>query len=788
MNIQWKRCLVIRWTTILSICIAFQNIACTTSTFLDEEERYATRGPFLASEHELNSSRNVGERLLMNSTSVQTGANQNDDDYELQILMKLEQIEKDLHEQQALLNEESPSKTQLQSEGTTTNYYINNESMHTSLADFTGLCIPYFASWKIRKDDLITDIEIAEFFEYLCNELDNPSCRNTDIPFYSLDTMIQRKFIRIICPRDADDNPDEECLNDLNQQDQLALEITDENEQEVNRNMEIFCEEMYPLSTEFHFGSLSPSPYEPSSSPTGYISSTRPSAKSSAKPSFRPSAKPSMRPTNRRPTEPTISPKPSITRSNRPSSKPSQSNRPSLRPSSRRTNAPMTSQPTSRKRYSRSFSYMIGVDDTTVLLDIIGGDKNDVLDSMSDAIETKLIFSSPTIIRNEGSDTNAVPITNNLIVSSVEHKYKTETVCNDRILKSISCVIIVSEVTLESSGKFSEEDIDNSVYPYIQASMADGSFYSEINRNGIQEIVYINNGEKIPEEDPSPRSGPGGTAIAAIVLSIGLCVVGAACFVGRRRGRYADERIVERNFDDSNNDHNLYLDDEHFEKDDLEYISAYQQRIKRTIQTKSKGIGSNNGSNENTIAGSDNKDTFNDFPAVLTTNQSTGSPYQDDDSFLDGEHFDDNDIEFTAYKERTKKGGFGLYLQSVRNNTSKEKAASSIALKTTDATLQVINVDTESSSYESEPRPSLDTLLKSIENEGKITKMGLNEALNSGDWNKIAAFAGDNLSTDDDISALSFSHSGGLSFDPSITRLKNSDVMEASFLETSGFT
>lgn len=735
-------------------------------------------------------------------------------DLELELLMKLDELERESDERQ----EQSPiiDGTQVDSSPTTNlpatgnNFSRNNEQPnYTSLDDFTELCYPYFASDAVREDDRITNVEVADFFNHLCGELNHPTCSNTKVKFYSLGIPVQRKFLRIICPRDSEGNADDECLSklavDISQENEIAVEITPQNVLEVNRNMEIFCMEVYPLTTEYHYGSRSPSPFEPSSIP-----SSMPSSEPTPFPSLKPSPEPSSKPTITKPTEPTISPKPST--SPLPSYNPTKTRNPSSHPTPQPSSSPSTTQPTSKNKYLRSFTYMMGVvDDTNVMLSIVGGSsvngENEILDSTSNAIARELTFLSPNIVRQGSSTSPDV-----LVISEpngVRHKSRTEATCNEQIIESELCIIIVSEVTLESNGKFTDEFIDKNVYPSMQQSMADGSFSREINRNEIQEIVYLENGDNYdPSKEPNNGGGGlGGGAIAGITLSVLVCIIGTFCFAGYVRRRSLEDKSMDaedRDFyiEDIVSSDDLYLDEEHFDDHDLKFISSYQDKMiskgggsnglsknKKGFMSKENGIGDK----EKFV--SDNKGYYtNTFSSILKPTKDAKDT-KDDNLYLDEEHFQEDDLKFiTEYQEqmkrgmiptiptvlRTEKDNEGSYVSKEISNSHKIPTILTTNIQQSATNDTEMNRDTESSSDESEPNP--ETLLKSIEREDKIA-IELSEAIHAGDWNKIAAFAGDDLSQDDDISALSSMYSrSGLSYDPSITRMKNSDAMEDSFL------
>ena len=822
MRIQTNDCKVgIRWIKFLAITLMFHHVSCLSTnpplSFGDDQQRSRS-----LTTYNYSSEGSAMDDAIDTTTKAEY-------DFELELLMKLDELERESFELQEQEQKQAPivDETQVDASSTTNlpatgndNARINEEPKYTSLDDFTNLCYPYFESDAVRDDNRITNVEVADFFEHLCNELNHPTCSNTDIKFYSLDIPLQRKFIRIICPRDADGNPDNECLSklalDISEHSEIAVEITPQTVSEVDRNMEIFCMEAYPLSTEYHYGSMSPSPYEPSSIPTSMPSpepSSNPSSVPSPEPSPKPTPSPSASPTITKPTEPTVSPKPST--SPHPSYNPTQSRHPSSQPTPSPTSSPFTAQPTSKNKYIRSFTYMMGVvDDTNVIFSIVGGGsangENEILDSTSNAIKRELTFLSPNVVRKGSSTSPDV-----LIISEpdgVQHKSQTEATCNDQIVESTLCIIIVSEVSLESNGKFTDEFIDKNIYPSMQQSMADGSLSREINRSEINEIVYLENGDNYDASKNEQgqfnnnESGGslGGGAIAGITLSVLVCMIGTFCFAGYVRRRSLEDQSMDaedRNLyiEDIVSSDDLYLDEEHFDDHDFKFISSYQDKMiskgggsglsKIKKGTKDSGIG------DKGKFVSDNKGYYtNTFSSVLTPTKDDKRT-KDDNLYLDEEHFQEDDLKFiTEYQEQMEKGVIPTIPTTLTPEKGNEGSDVSKEISNSHRIPTILttnipqsatndtetNLDTESSSDESEPNP--ETLQKSIEREDKIA-IELSEAIHAGDWNKIAAFAGDDLSQDDDISALSSIYSrSGLSYDPSITRMKNSDAMEDSFL------
>ncbi len=577
---------------------------------------------------------------------------------------------------------------------------VNNDvAKCTSLFEFQYFCFSYHRSeaGSIRKDDYISNNEIAEFFEVLCDAVEKDSCKNQEIRFYNLSVSLQLRFLKVVCPRQSDGRADPECLaklyDDVDKQTEFGVDITDYTENDkviLDTNMETYCNDIYSLSTDYHHGLCANSPSTP------------------------PSAYPSLDPAGLGGIEPTP---------------------PSTGPSSK----PSIFRPT-EFIYSREFTYMMGVNDTSVLAGIVGSGRTDILDSTKNAINRVLLIRAAKITET-GKDQNGQDILMRIQNNGIDHTYKDEYVCTDAFVKSKYCIWFVSKVALVSSVECPQVEVNEAVFDTMKKSMDDESFVILVNRNArtnddVKEVHYIQDGYMEPTSGKVQRPFPG-WAIAVIIICVTLlcilcCVIVFCCFCRNRDAKEEtktrqienDDLIISgRNLSDGGNDLDLY--EEHFEDNDLAYIAAYQEKTNRDVyneKTKrdmfSSSVKQNSFTNNKTQSVKKIIKTSEDIlPDVRTSNLSS--------------------------LESNKNGG----TLSISN----------------------INSDVASSSGDSDLSPA--TLLKSIEQEEKLSEK-LGEAIHAGDWSAVTAYATEELAQNDDISAMSsMQESGtGLSYDPSETK------------------
>ena len=148
--------------------------------------------------------------------------------------------------------------------------------------------------------------------------------------------------------------------------------------------------------------------------------------------------------------------------------------------------------------------------------------------------------------------------------NGVEHKFYQDNECDTTFTQSTKCIIIVSEVTLQSKTQQSKQSVNNSVYSSIKSSMNDNNtFQSSMGMDEVKEVLYINDGNNVPLNTPrqSPViDGVGGGSIAGITIGSVLFLVILAFFVGR--GRAGAENDVESSNEMGSDDSDLYLDDD----------------------------------------------------------------------------------------------------------------------------------------------------------------------------------------------------------------------------------
>lgn len=545
----------------------------------------------------------------------------------------------------------------------------------TSLLQWTDICIDYHNTTEIRKDNRITNTEAADFFEEFCDIVQNPDCKDKDIAFMNLHTSIQLRFLKVVCPRNSTGAVDQDCLDrliaEVNKENEFGVEITDENRVVIDRSLGVYCSDIYRYSQNYHLGFCEDEP--------------------SSMPSSPPTAAPNRRPTQGR--VPTRSPNRNPTPS------------PSARPTS-----------TSNKKYTREFTYMMGVKDANVLQGIVGNGRNDILNSANEAIERILNVRSPRI----GNDDELMRIPN----EGVEHIYKNEASCLNELPRSTYCVVFVAKIDLLSLNEFSTDDVNDAVFPPLNRSIEDESFLILVNREAMNdddviEVYYVSDGYNPPSDEPLTRLVLSAGTITGIVFGVigsMLCLALTICTACRnRRGVQEDVKndrdliFEERDFSD---DDDLYLDEEHFEDNDLKFIVAFEEKSKRVTSSSKPN-------NLFGISSEKKMETLDKLSTVRTSNKN-------------------------RFTSKTNMASGNAFLMNPTNISSSEIA---------------------SSSGDSDLSPN--TLLKSIEREEKLADE-IDEAIHAGDWNAIAVLS-DDLNKDDDLSAMSSMQSRtGLSYDPSV--------------------
>ncbi len=604
----------------------------------------------------------------------------------------------------------------------------------TTKAYFVQLCTGYLLGDEVTGDNEISNAEAAQFFEFLCTELEKPSCMNKTIPFHSLLLQIQMQFVVAICPSDFNflETDDPSCIDELrkevNAKNKFGYNITEDNREQVNEDITQYCSNVYALSSEFHYGTYAPSP-SPSFSPSPTI------------------------------LNPTISPYPTTA--------PIISPTPSVGP----TNSPSTSaSPTSMIEYKTAFTYMMGFNNEQIPQTLAsgggggGGDGGDelgtnILDETESAIINVLTnlsnnpaLSSFRISTNDirlrrglttgghgsGTDegnsnkgptrtrtrarTRDLQQQQKLAFSSddgngVEHLYHQEAECTSDFTQSSDCLVIVSEVSLLSSSnnvKIDKELVSKVIYGIMKFTIDNESFRKIIGIDDIVEIQYLNDGNQPPINDPTrgfePQVGVGGGSIAGITIGSVIALLCLAFFVGRARARSEDRSIQQ---DELSDDDYLNPDEDAVSDDDVE-----------------RGI---------------------DDPALMSTTEDV--------------------------KSRSRQLPLGQENVNAedQSDTNEDQSLTQTGLQFDPATGEVTGSAAMSyaSSYKSigsgysadDPEtPGKGTMM----DNGDMLVDQLDEAVHAGDWAAVAAIAGD-LSQADDISTMSSLHSraGDISYDPS---------------------
>ena len=573
----------------------------------------------------------------------------------------------------------------------------------TTKAYFVQLCTGYLLSDQIRGDDEISNEEAASFFEYLCDTLPKPSCQNKSIPFHSLSLMLQMQFVNAICPNDFTlfQGEDPECIARLREEveaeNDFGYIITDENKDQVDKDITEYCSNIYALSSEFHFGTYAPS----------------------VKPSFSPS--PTV-------VQPTISPRPTKTPTISPSDYPTSS--PSFPPTASPTISP---RPTSIVEYETAFTYMMGFNNIEIPQTIANDGRKDIMDSTSDAlVDTLTSLSNNDIftIRSKNSNSNdngrrrleaasthywrnlqrqkfQITFASQTGNNGIRHIYQQEADCTEDFEKSSDCVIIVSEVNLQSANaKITKQTVTDVIYNTVQFAMSNDYFRDLIDIDDVIEVKYISDGNNPPSNPRGakplePPIGVGGGSIAGFTIGSVVFLLLLAFFVGRARARSEDRSSIGE--DELDND----------------YIDEDEDGIDVGSSTDDSAVISTN---------VDNKNKSRQLP------------------FIQENHVESNEDQSLAQA--------GLQFDTMTGNV-----VGSAAISYASSGHKSLGSGYSADDPEN-PVGKLDN--------GDVLVDKLDEAVHAGDWAAVAAIAGD-LSQADDISTISSFHSkaGDISYDPS---------------------
>ncbi len=658
---------------------------------------------------------NENDSQVLTLHSVTSAALTDSNDYAMQFLMEYNNKQRHLH---------SIDLEQTKIHNTQSNLIHHTKLLETEIfapttpQRFVELCTGFLLSDQIISDSEISNDEAALFFEYLCNELPRPQCQNKKIPFYSLDVEIQMSFVNAICPRDAETNAtlDKQCIEKLRKvvdsKNQFAYEITPD--RDVQADVERYCSSIYSLSTAFHNGTYQPSPtpsVAPSSSPT-----YQPSMAPTNTPSLVVSSPPSLTPSPTISTSPSISPSPTTTQT---------------------FPTPSTQPPTGVIQYQTSFTYMMGFDNELVHNNVLNDQRPDIMEATSQAIVTtlnstfRLVQKTRVLLRGSGEEAkepirrkwqNYIRYLQSLGFRDDENNgvtfpVKIDESCTDAFTESTNCIIVVSEVTLESATKITKEDVNQAVYKSMRDSMIDDSFRNEINFIEVKEVKYLYDGPYVPinPREPLGTIGVGGGSIAGITIGSVLFLLLLAFFVGRARARSEDESVNSGSLD---SDSDLYQDDEEGQQ-----------------QQRSLGFDDLDAEIVNPANADMNKED-------MVTPISRNLPVIDEVEGGNEETLKETGLQFDTTS--------GQVLGSVSASAAMSYVSS--------------GCNSASSGYSADNPESPTRIIR----KGDALVDQLDAAVQAGDWAAVAAIAGD-LSQADDISTMSSFHSraGDISYDPS---------------------
>jgi len=250
----------------------------------------------------------------------------------------------------------------------------------------------------------------------------------------------------------------------------------------------------------------------------------------------------------------------------------------------------VTSSPTNYLTYTVSFTYMMGFDQREVKQQLLNDERMEIMDSTADTIrrvlyQRSIFFSGANvgarkaveeeeedypggfsrrylrqrIKKEQGNDRKHIAIENisdsqdHMIVDfhvqevlsrdlqvvlsadgGIYHKAKIDRACTDDFEESTDCILINSEVTMQSSSRIPLSAVQNSIIYSVQSSMDEDVFETLMGKDDVKEVVFMYLGEPQPDNDIGAGGGPiVGITIAGIVIGSVLFLALLAFFVVR---------------------------------------------------------------------------------------------------------------------------------------------------------------------------------------------------------------------------------------------------------------
>ena len=132
---------------------------------------------------------------------------------------------------------------------------------------FSTMCINFLLDVPVIYDGIISNDDIAKFYEDLCTKLNSDACKDEVTPFHQMTLPLQLSFIHSLCGKEefASNNDYVNCIDVLraqvDQTDEFGLKINPDNFEVVEGVLYGYCASSYPYArSNFHLGTYGREP------------------------------------------------------------------------------------------------------------------------------------------------------------------------------------------------------------------------------------------------------------------------------------------------------------------------------------------------------------------------------------------------------------------------------------------------------------------------------------------------------------------------------------------------
>ncbi len=213
------------------------------------------------------------------------------------------------------------------------------------------------------------------------------------------------------------------------------------------------------------------------------------------------------------------------------------------------------------------YMYMVGFDNPKDRDEVLDGNRKDMMDAISQLIVTilqdGLANTSTRYLRHSGAlKTGHHHRTLQLSLKNInkieaDHQSQVESTCTADFSNSTDCILLITQITLNSNNEFDVDEVESAVVQPLKASMEHSSFRDRLAFDEVREVKHVEP-ERGVAGSSSTAVGVGGgltaiISISSVLLSLFLCF-----FVRRRirrlndRERSATDEGLQNNVDSEN--------------------------------------------------------------------------------------------------------------------------------------------------------------------------------------------------------------------------------------------